>query len=176
MKISKIINEELQNMFEGIPVYHGSDRQFDKFDMSKIGSGDGKNLGGWGIYFSDSEDVSNRYYTSSGFIRQHTLKSGNYFDLDEVLTDGDSIIRGLQRQGVDDNQIEEFQRDYVEAAENYGDVTNKQAYDWLSYVLGDEKQASLFLKSIGYIGNTMMDKWNTDARNYIVFDTDAILD
>ena len=36
---------------EIINVYHGSDRKFDTFDLDKIGSGDGKNIGGWGIYF-----------------------------------------------------------------------------------------------------------------------------
>ena len=158
-------------MRESIEVFHGSDRQFQEFDMDKIGSGDGKSLGGWGIYFSDNENVSRRYYLKSGFVREHTLKSGSYFDLDEIVSDGDRILSALQRQGVSDSNLEEFQSDYLD----YGDVSNKQVYDWLAYVLGGEKQASMFLKSLGYLGNTMMDKWETQARNYIVFDTSSVI-
>jgi len=170
-KIIKIIKEELQLMNEGINVYHGSTEKFDTFDMSKVGTGDGKSLGGWGIYFSDSPEVSRRYYLPSGQMKEHEIRNGNYFDLDEIIDDGQRIIQGLQKQGIDDSQIEEFQSDFLD----YGDVTNKQAYDWLSYVLGGEKEASLFLKSLGYIGNTMMDKWENNARNYVLFDTSSII-
>jgi hypothetical protein len=171
MDLNAIIREEIMRLGEGIHVWHGSDRKFDTFDMQKVGSGDGKSLGGWGIYFSDSPEVSRRYYLPKGQLGEHELRNGNYFDLDALIDDGDRIIRGLQNNGVDEQQIDEFRQDFLE----YGDVTNKQAYDWLSYVLGGEKQASLFLKSLGYIGNTMMDKWETEARNYVVFDTSAIL-
>jgi len=170
MDIKHIINEEIQNFNESISVFHGSDRKFDDFNIDKIGSGDGKSLGGWGIYFSDDEDVSNRYYIKSGFVRPHEISNGRYFDLDQPLDDSQNIINGLKNLDIDENEIEEFQTDYVEY-----DVTNKQVYEWLSYVLGSEKQASLFLKGLGYIGNTMKDKWNTDARNYILFDTANII-
>lgn len=171
MDINTIIREEIQSLYEGIPVFHGSTEKFDTFDMSKVGTGDGKSLGGWGIYFSDSPEVSKRYYLPSGQMKEHEIRNGNYFDLDAIIDDGNRIISGLQRLGVDDANIEEFQSDFLD----YGDVTNKQAYDWLGYVLGGEKEASLFLKSLGYIGNTMMDKWERDARNYIIFDTSAII-
>jgi len=167
--INEIISEELQNLFEGIEVFHGSTEKFDTFDMQKVGTGDGKSLGGWGIYFSDNPDVSKRYYLPSGQLKQHEIRNGNYFDLDAPLDDGQRILSALQRQGVDENNLEEFQTDYID-----NDVNNKQAYDWLSYVLGSEKQASLFLKSLGYIGNTMKDRWD-NARNYVVFDTQTII-
>jgi hypothetical protein len=158
-------------IFEGMQVYHGSDRKFDEFDLSKIGSGDGKSTGGWGIYFSDSEEVSQRYYTTNGFVREHEIKNGKYFDLDEVITDGERIKNALNKRDIEEDLIEEFQRDFLD----YGDVSNKQFYDWLAYILGGEKEASLFLKDLGYIGNTFMDKWTKDARNYVLFDTIYIM-
>jgi len=170
--INKIIQEEINYMFESIHVYHGTDRKFDDFDMNKIGSGDGNSIGGWGIYFSDSDAVSKRYYLKKGFIKEYDLRDGSYFDLDaSAETDGYKIINSLEKLNIDQDEIDELQTDYLN---NY-DVTNKQVYDWLTYVLGGEKQASLFLKSIGYLGNTIMDKWETDARNYIIFDTNAII-
>ena len=55
MKKIIITESQLKRLIpEGINVWHGSDRNFDKFDIEKVGSGDGKSLGGWGIYFSDS--------------------------------------------------------------------------------------------------------------------------
>jgi len=161
---------------EGIKVWHGSDRNFDSFDMSKVGSGDGKSLGGWGIYFSDTKEVSERYFTTNGFVNEYELRHGNYFDFDAPASeDGDRIINGLEHLGVDEDEIEELKTDYIEQSVNYGDVTNKQVYEWLSFVLGGEKEASLFLKSLGYVGNTFMDKWNPDARNYVVFDINTII-
>ena len=173
MKITDIINEEMLNLYESIHVYHGTDRKFDTFDLNKIGTGDGKNIGGWGIYFSDNENVSNRYYLKNGIVKEYSLRDGNYFDLDaSAETDGWKIIEGLNKLDMDQNEVDELQNDYID---NY-DVTNKQVYDWLTYVLGGQRQASLFLKNIGYMGNTMNDKWETDARNYIIYDTDAIID
>jgi hypothetical protein len=59
---------------------------------------------------------------------------------------------------------------------NYAnDTTNKQVYDWLSYVVGSEKNASLFLYSIGFIGNTFKDRVNTTATNYVIFNTNSII-
>jgi len=171
-KLKHIIFEEIQKFMENIDVYHGSTDKFDVFDMSKVGTGDGKSLGGWGIYFSDNPEVSKRYYLPSGQLKQHIIRSGNYFDLDSPVEDGQRILNALERRGVDESDLEEFQETYVD---NY-DTNGKQVYDWLSYVLGDEKEASLFLKDLGYIGNTMTDRWETDARNYVVFDTSTIID
>lgn len=171
MRLNEIISEEIQNIWEGIEVYHGSTEKFDTFDMQRVGTGDGKSLGGWGIYFSDNPDVSKRYYLPKGQLKQHEIRNGNYFDLDAPLEDGQRIMTALQRQGVDESNLEEFQETYVD---NY-DTNGKQVYDWLSYVLDGEKQASLFLKSLGYIGNTMEDRWEIGARNYVVFDTSAII-
>jgi hypothetical protein len=175
MDLKKIIVEEIKSIHEGVEVYHGSDRKFDDFDMTKIGSGDGKNLGGWGICFSDDENVSRKYATNTGFVGKYELRNGNYFDLDAVLDNGSEIIRKLRSLDVDENEIEEFQSDYVNYAEEYGTVDNKQAYDWLSYILGGDKEASLFLNSLGYIGNTFKDKWDDGARNYVVFNVNSII-
>lgn len=45
----------------GIVAYHGSPHSFDRFDMSKIGTGEGAQAYGHGLYFADSEDVAKSY-------------------------------------------------------------------------------------------------------------------
>jgi len=46
---------------QGIRAYHGSPHDFDKFDLSKIGTGEGAQAYGHGLYFADSEDVARSY-------------------------------------------------------------------------------------------------------------------
>jgi hypothetical protein len=44
-----------------IRAYHGSPHRFDRFDMSKVGTGEGVQAFGHGLYFADSEDVARGY-------------------------------------------------------------------------------------------------------------------
>lgn len=44
-----------------ITVYHGSPHSFDKFDLSKIGTGEGAQAFGHGLYFADSPEVARNY-------------------------------------------------------------------------------------------------------------------
>lgn len=44
-----------------IRAYHGSPYDFDRFDASKIGTGEGAQAYGHGLYFADEEDVAKHY-------------------------------------------------------------------------------------------------------------------
>jgi hypothetical protein len=48
----------------GAIVYHGSPHRFDKFDSSKIGTGEGAQAYGHGLYFAESPDVARSYKTA----------------------------------------------------------------------------------------------------------------
>lgn len=45
----------------GIRAYHGSPHDFDRFDMSKIGTGEGAQAYGHGLYFAENEGVARGY-------------------------------------------------------------------------------------------------------------------
>lgn len=45
----------------GIVAYHGSPHTFDRFDISKIGTGEGAQSYGHGLYFAGNEDVARQY-------------------------------------------------------------------------------------------------------------------
>jgi hypothetical protein len=53
----------------GAIVYHGSPHTFDKFDMSKIGTGEGAQAYGHGLYFADSPAVANEYKTALAGVK-----------------------------------------------------------------------------------------------------------
>lgn len=55
-----------------ITAYHGSPHKFDKFSLDKIGTGEGAQVYGHGLYFADSPDVARSYQSSlTGFNPAH---------------------------------------------------------------------------------------------------------
>lgn len=50
-----------QGLIDYIRAYHGSPYKFDRFDSGKIGTGEGNQAYGYGLYFADSEDVAKTY-------------------------------------------------------------------------------------------------------------------
>ena len=47
-----------------VEAYHGSPHHFDRFSLEKIGTGEGAQAFGWGLYFTEKEDIA-RYYARS---------------------------------------------------------------------------------------------------------------
>ena len=60
----------------GMLGYHGSPHKFDKFDHSKMGSGEGAQAYGWGTYIAENPDVARGY--------QASISSGNFWEIDGV--------------------------------------------------------------------------------------------
>ena len=50
-----------QGMIQPITVWHGSPHRFDRFDASKIGTGEGAQAYGHGLYFAESPTVASSY-------------------------------------------------------------------------------------------------------------------
>ena len=49
---------------QGIPAFHGSPHEFDRFDLSKIGTGEGAQAYGHGLYFAEAEGTARSYRNS----------------------------------------------------------------------------------------------------------------
>jgi hypothetical protein len=56
-----LVTNALEQQPQGIKAYHGSPHDFDRFDLSKIGTGEGAQAYGHGLYFAESEDVARAY-------------------------------------------------------------------------------------------------------------------
>jgi len=65
------INEMVLN---GMTVWHGSPHKFDKFDMSKIGTGEGAQAYGHGLYFAENPAVANTYQQTAPYLGRHTAQ------------------------------------------------------------------------------------------------------
>lgn len=77
---------------DGITAYHGSPHDFDEFDTSKIGTGEGAQSYGHGLYFAGHEPVAKEYRdrlakeeTSSGetIADQHVIAPHFYKDMSD---------------------------------------------------------------------------------------------
>lgn len=72
----------------GILAYHGSRHDFPSFDFSKIGSGEGAQAYGHGLYFAEHPDVAERYKTAGlggGYVTPLINDAGDqiHFDMGE---------------------------------------------------------------------------------------------
>jgi len=64
----------------GIIAFHGSGADFDKFRVDKIGTGEGNQTFGYGLYFTDSEDIAK-------FYRETLRQERNMLHLDGKMLD-----------------------------------------------------------------------------------------
>ena len=85
-----------------IKAYHGSPHDFEKFDIGKMGSGEGFQAYGRGIYFAEAEDVA------KGYRSDLAVKSG------KATYDGDDIFVGNRTVGTTGNdEMDDLIRDVM---------------------------------------------------------------
>lgn len=60
--------QDIGGLLGSIRVYHGSPHKFDKFDLSKIGTGEGAQAYGHGAYFADNRAVAQQYADALGSV------------------------------------------------------------------------------------------------------------
>ena len=134
------------NMFDdktsGIRGYHGSPYSFDKFDINKIGSGEGAQVYGRGLYFAEAEDVAKHYrdnISSQALDGAKAVLQRVGGDVDVALADR---IKGLSRleerysQGGMDDRLYQFMKnlghgqiEQLKYYKNQGDFTKGNMYE-----------------------------------------------
>jgi hypothetical protein len=97
-----------QGLIQPATVWHGSPHKFDKFDASKIGTGEGAQAYGHGLYLADSPTVATGYKeTLSQRVKDRLTIDGKVVDPDSMLgRAAEDVPRiGLQAtlQKIDDN-------------------------------------------------------------------------
>ena len=72
----KVINSV--NINESVKAYHGTIHKFDKFTTDKMGTGEGNQSFGWGLYFTDIKDIADGYATTAtDVVKKYNLLSNN---------------------------------------------------------------------------------------------------
>ena len=86
----KVAPEAAQAVTQGIRAYHGSPYDFDKFDISKIGTGEGAQAYGHGLYFAENPETALSYRNQLAPRDVLLERNGKAFD---PLTSDDIIDR-----------------------------------------------------------------------------------
>jgi hypothetical protein len=89
--------------FGGITAFHGSPHKFDKFDMSKVGTGEGAQAYGHGLYFAENPAVAQDYAraVTTQRLGLGTLESVPYSSISKVEQ---AALADLKLSGGDANK------------------------------------------------------------------------
>lgn len=79
---------------KGVIAYHGSPHDFDRFDLSKIGTGEGAQAYGHGLYFAEREGIARSYRDALSKDRLQ-LPDGSTFGGD-TIGDFDTMMEQLE--------------------------------------------------------------------------------
>jgi hypothetical protein len=77
----------------GIIAFHGSGADFDEFRLEMIGTGEGAQAYGYGLYFTDSEDIAKFYRDSIGRGRS------------SIVYDGSSVKNARETDSLTDREM-----------------------------------------------------------------------
>ena len=83
---------------QGLAAFHGSPHEFDRFDLSKIGTGEGARAYGYGLYFAEAEGTARSYRDnlSASHVRFSHPTHGDNLSLDNV----DNGLMAAARKGA----------------------------------------------------------------------------
>lgn len=186
MDLKGIINREIFSMKENsslneetFTLYHGSPYKFDKFSLTNIGSGDGLNKYGYGLYFTDSKEKAAEYANdlsigdnaNDGFNIYQVKVYGDFYNWDEEIPVHlhEQIVKKLIELGHEDD-AETMQREY----EDYGSTwTMDSLHQILSHILSSPKEVSEFLVDLGVDGVYGKDKVHV-GNVYVSFRDDNV--
>lgn len=129
-EMMKNVNDRHGNPYidtQGNPVYHqsawhGSPYDFDKFDLGAIGSGEGNQVHGWGLYFAKNKKVSVAYKDVLGAKGSFVILNGEKWTTDNEgdWTNGEKkveygsalgyVFDELEEHGTKEKAIESLQK------------------------------------------------------------------
>jgi hypothetical protein len=92
--INRTVLRMAQNIGPLATVFHGSPHLFDKFDMSKIGTGEGAQAYGHGLYFAENPGVAQQYSKELTQMRVNAAKR----TLADAGGDIDAAMAGLRSE------------------------------------------------------------------------------
>lgn len=165
---------------KGVAAFHVTPHDFSQFDMSKIGTGEGNQSFGHGLYFAESTSTAGKYVQNfwDTHGRAHVMKvdipdavKAKALDWDAPLSEQPDVLKKL---GLDPSAVAPF------AHAPYSEVTGQQLYTAMSRgqtQMGtmSKEAASKKLNEFGIPGIRYLDAGSRDAKggtsNIVLFDS-----
>ncbi len=115
------IERAVPKVERGIIAYHGSPHSFERFDISKIGTGEGAQAYGHGLYFADNEAVAKAYRDNlsgrNSPLSKAVFKGGKEINWYEMNADERKLLPILSDAGGDVSKAKEIVKsDYLPSA------------------------------------------------------------
>jgi hypothetical protein len=111
---TQALNQEYAESLQpvGMTVWHGSPHVFEKFDLSKMGTGEGAQVYGKGLYMAQSPDVAKNYQNALKFSSKRDItNNGEYLAqkaLEATNMDKDQAIKMLTSGAIENTRLPEF--------------------------------------------------------------------
>ena len=177
---------------QGIRAYHGSPHDFERFSMDRIGTGEGSQAFGRGLYFAESPQTAAAYRPKAGgksYEVDIKGKPDEFLDLDAPMAAQpqqvrDTMLRVAQEEMTRKGWPESYQRQMLN--DIVGEERTQDAFSRFAGLFHRADQpdagdglAAQALASAGIKGTRFLDARSREAgqgtRNYVVFD-DSLID
>jgi len=145
------IDKAVETVKKNLNAWHGSPHRFDRFSMSQIGTGEGAQAYGHGLYFAENPDVARSY--------KDVLAQGNSWNIDGKKYHGMTTSSDATAHNYAANALSRF------------DGNVDEAIDWLDD-FGTEAQAKEILKNASSVSPSTGSLYNVNLN----VDPDELLD
>lgn len=185
---------DVEPALQGFEAYHGSPHDFDAFDSSKIGTGEGRQAVSYGHYVAENEDVGARYRDRLGgedgnlYTSRVTRSKDDFLSWEDPLSKqpaGEKILGGMDADFK--NRLE----GYLDAHDQpeLADLTGREFHRLLERLATEDdipgvksnpdnphfrREASEYLASLDVAGVKFLDQGSRNGagqptRNFVVF-------
>jgi hypothetical protein len=107
---AQLTSEGVQTLMANPRAYHGTPHKVDKFSMDKIGTGEGNQAYGWGLYFAESRMVGIEYRDTLGNMRLK-MPDGGYVDEKLSTSGAKRILREARSYWIEKKTLKQFRSD-----------------------------------------------------------------
>lgn len=189
-QLRSIIRNVIKETIDEINLYHGTNANFDKFDVAYMSTGWGKQAYGYGFYLTTSYDTAKDYAydNNKGQVMEVEVPDGKYLN-DKSISQKEAyrIARIFFKYMTEENP---------DTIESYPDKDTKQAfwdyevdyvrrcstgcyvYNTIASLMGDYKDTSNFLHDkCGYVGLKIRDEYSNEKNppiTYVIFNPNDI--
>ena len=143
--------------------WHGSPHDFDEFDLGAIGSGEGNQAHGWGLYFAKNREVAQAYKDVLGIDSVEIISGDTKYRLNDDIEWYDdktkSIIDAESPLSMALTTLSE-EGDNAKAIKNLTDFINSKKDNKSDYVVAQIKRAEQAVQILKE-GNFDTHQWNT---------------
>ncbi len=124
LDFDEMAKDESKGILRQMLVYHGSPHTFEKFDASKIGTGEGAQAYGHGLYFAESPETAGFYKNALTARRAEFLHNGSPIDEADVE---DAITDAIRKSGGNPYEARGLAKDAINERLSGKPASNKEA-------------------------------------------------